>query len=47
MFANTDVRRSALKVIDGLKGLLVLEGLREQARLVERGWGFLLTIADE
>jgi hypothetical protein len=25
MFANTDVRRSALKVIDGLKGLLVLE----------------------
>jgi hypothetical protein len=25
LFANTDVRRSALKVIDGLKGLLVLE----------------------
>jgi hypothetical protein len=46
LFANTDVRRSTQKVIDRLKELLVLEGLTEQARMVEREWRFLSTITD-
>jgi hypothetical protein len=46
LFANTNVRRSALKVIERLKELLVLEGLTEQARLVERGWRFLAAVTD-
>ena len=41
LFANTAIRRSTRKVIDRLKELLVLEGLSEQAEIVERGWTFL------
>jgi hypothetical protein len=46
LFANTEIRRSARKVVDRLKDLLVLEGLTEQATMVERGWRFLPTITD-
>jgi hypothetical protein len=46
LFANPEITRSARKVIEGLKELLVMEGLTEQVRLVERGWKFLPTSTD-
>jgi len=46
LFANFDIVRAARKVIEGLKGLLVMDGLTEPARIVERGWKFLPTITD-
>jgi hypothetical protein len=42
LFSDVEITRSARKVTDRLKELLVLEGLPDQARLVERRWSFLL-----
>jgi len=46
LFANANICRSARKVIDRFKELLVLEGHTEQAKMVERGWIFLPTDTD-
>lgn len=42
LFTNSDIVQSARKVTNRLKELLVLAGLPDQARLVERRWSFLL-----
>jgi hypothetical protein len=41
LLADADIARAAREVVDLLRDLLVLDGLPEMAKMVERGWSFL------